>query len=959
MTRLSARLAPPLVALTLIGCPKQAPAPAASEGPTEIEVRKSPNDTREYRTFVLDNGMRVLLIHDEDTDMAAAAVDVHVGQFHDPEDRQGLSHFLEHMLFMGTEKYPDVDGYRKFITDHGGRSNAGTSQEHTTFHFSIEHSQLEPALDRFAEFFKAPKLDPEYVERERHAVNSEYSLKIKDEGRRNREVLRATSNPEHPFHKFSVGNLDTLEDTEDNPLWDDVKAHYEAEYSASRMAVGVIGREDLATLEQWVRDRFSEVPTNGKGATPATVPILRDEDRGVIVRIVPLVDRRTLQLQFPAPPRTEHFREHPVGAITSVLGHEGEGSLFAMLKSKGWIESLNAGGGGAEDHTMIQVSIGLTPDGYDHVDDIVDHVFQTVRLIERDGVEPWRFDEAAKIAELNFRFADESSPVSAARSARNLQTWPAEHVLDWWATYGEYDADLVHSYLATMRPENMRMVLIAPDQETDQVEPLYDVPYAVEKIDAETMESWWTSPIDEALALPEPNPFVAEDVTLLDAALDTGSPTTLDGPDGVTVWHHADVSFGVPEAYVRANLLAPAPAKDVESRVKNVVLGALVDDSLEEFAYLPKLAGLRFDASSSSRGFRLEVGGYDDKQMEVLERLTERVSEFEVDPERFAIEQARIVREWRNTVTARPMSQASWELGEILDPLDYDYLDGADLIEDLTVDDVQSWADGFLEGATIELLVHGNASSEDAIAIADHLAEVFVDDEPAERPTVEIRKIPETGELVRDVEIDHDDSTFIAQYQGRETSHDEHAKYRMLGQVLKTPFFTELRTEQQLGYLVHAYYTRNDVVPGLRFAIQSSSAGPVELEERVDEFVAAFHETLKAMPDEEYETIRAGLVADLEEKELRIGQRFSRYVGELSRGYTDFQSKEAIVEAVKQVDKQTLVDFYAERLLAEDAGRVIVRSFGKLHGEDDPHEPGCATTTCVTDQMRERFSRPY
>ena len=949
----------PLLLVALIGCAKQTPAPAASEGPTEIVVNKSPNDNRDYRTFEMDNGMKVLLIHDEDTDMAAAALDVHIGQFHDPMDRQGLTHFLEHMLFMGTEKYPDVDAYRKFITDHGGRSNAGTGAEHTTYHFSIDQEYLEPALDRFAQFFIAPKLDPEYVERERHAVHSEYSMKLKDEFRRNREVLRATSNPEHPYRKFSVGNLDTLEDTEDNPLWDDLKAHYDSEYTASRMAVGVIGRESLDTLEQWVRDRFGTVASNGKGPTPATVPILTDEQKGVKVLITPLEDSRTLQLHFPAPPRAEHFDKHPVGSFTGLLGHEGEGSLFALLKSKGWIETLSAGGGGAEDHTMIQVTITLTPDGLDHVNDIVDHVFQTVRLIEKEGLEAWRFEEDQRIAELNFRFADETSPVSAARSARNLQTYPAEHVLDWWATYGDWDEELTRSFLATVKPENMRMVIIAPGFASTETEPLYDVPYDVVELDPDWIETWNTSEIDPALKLPPRNPFIAEDVALLPTEQDTGKPSKIVDADGLAVWHHADVSYGVPEAFIKAELLAPAPSEDMRSQVKNVVLSALIDDSFEEFAYMPRLAGLRFDVGASNRGFNLRVSGYADKQQEVLERLTDRVANFAVDAERFELEQERIVRQWRNTVTARPMNQASWELNEILDPLDYDYLDGADLIEDLSAEEMQDWASFFLDGATAQVLVHGNTSADDAKAIGEHVAEVFVGDDQAERPTVEIRKLPQTGELFRDVEIDHDDSVFLAQYQGRDTSFDEHARYMMLGQVLKTPFFTELRTKQQLGYSVHAYFTRSDLVPGLRFAIQSSSAGPVELQKRVDTFVDDYLETLKGMSDEEYATIRDGLIAGLQKKELRLGERNGRYQGELSLGRTEFDSREQLVAAIENVDRASLIALYEERIAAEDAGRLIVRSFGKLHGEDDEYEPGCATTTCVTDQLEERFSRQY
>ena len=122
---------------------------------TAAELAKSPNDKRLYEALTLDNGLKVLLISDAKADEAAASLYVHIGQFSDPQDRQGLAHFLEHMLFMGTEKYPDVDDYRKFIKRHGGQSNAGTGQESTGYFFSIDHAHLEGALDRFSQFFIA------------------------------------------------------------------------------------------------------------------------------------------------------------------------------------------------------------------------------------------------------------------------------------------------------------------------------------------------------------------------------------------------------------------------------------------------------------------------------------------------------------------------------------------------------------------------------------------------------------------------------------------------------------------------------------------------------------------------------------------------------------------------------------------------------------------------------------
>lgn len=61
-------------------------------------------DDRTYRVIKLPNDLEALLIHDPDTDKAAAAMDVNVGAFSDAEDMPGMAHAVEHLLFMGTEK---------------------------------------------------------------------------------------------------------------------------------------------------------------------------------------------------------------------------------------------------------------------------------------------------------------------------------------------------------------------------------------------------------------------------------------------------------------------------------------------------------------------------------------------------------------------------------------------------------------------------------------------------------------------------------------------------------------------------------------------------------------------------------------------------------------------------------------------------------------------------------------
>ena len=99
---------------------------------------------------MLGNKLRCLLIQDDEADKSSAALNVHVGCALDPKPLYGVAHFLEHMLFMGTEKYPSENEYAEFISNNGGYNNAYTNLTDTNYHFEVSNDAFGEALDRFA-----------------------------------------------------------------------------------------------------------------------------------------------------------------------------------------------------------------------------------------------------------------------------------------------------------------------------------------------------------------------------------------------------------------------------------------------------------------------------------------------------------------------------------------------------------------------------------------------------------------------------------------------------------------------------------------------------------------------------------------------------------------------------------------------------------------------------------------
>ena len=299
------------------------------------DLLKSPGDSKAYRYLKLPNEMKVLLVSDPEIDKSAVSLDVHIGNSSDPDDWAGLAHFLEHMLFLGTRKYPDAGGYQTFIKTHGGSQNAYTSFDHSNYHFSIAPEYLEPALDRFSRFFIDPVFDSQFVDRERMVVHSEFEARKEDEGRRQWDARKRWLNPQHPASRFTVGTVDTLADRKDESARDRLIRFYRQHYSANVMTLAVIGREGLDQLEEWVVNMFGEVENRRAKIPVFTMPYAQRELIPARLDSVPEKQQYSMSFNFPVPSTFYEYDAKPLGYIAHLLGHEGTGIPASRAQGRG------------------------------------------------------------------------------------------------------------------------------------------------------------------------------------------------------------------------------------------------------------------------------------------------------------------------------------------------------------------------------------------------------------------------------------------------------------------------------------------------------------------------------------------------------------------------------------------------------------------------------------------------
>lgn len=237
-------------------------------------------DNKEYFLMESTTGFKILNIIDKDTDISAANMFVKVGSLHeeiylknlDSDVGKGLVHFLEHMLFIETEKYNidkyGLDYFQDFIGRYNGISNASTHNEFTQYYFTIHKSGLIKAIDIFLHFFIKPTFNPKYVEKEKNAVNNEYLKNIESDIWKMCDMLNIFSKKNHPYRNFTTGNYDTLTCIDNtNFILDSLHLIFNEFYIQSNMILVIYHNENIFINNPDILDTIGQIKVHPKYIT--------------------------------------------------------------------------------------------------------------------------------------------------------------------------------------------------------------------------------------------------------------------------------------------------------------------------------------------------------------------------------------------------------------------------------------------------------------------------------------------------------------------------------------------------------------------------------------------------------------------------------------------------------------------------------------------------------------------
>ncbi|CAK8543240.1 unnamed protein product [Lathyrus sativus] len=923
-------------------------------GKDNTEIAKARIDKRDYRRIVLRNSLQALLISDPDTDKCAASMSVGVGYFSDPVGLEGLAHFLEHMLFYASEKYPVEDSYSKYITEHGGSTNAFTSSENTNYFFDVNTDGFEEALDRFAQFFTKPLMSADATMREIKAVDSENQKNLLSDGWRMNQLQKHLTAEDHPYHKFSTGNWDTLEvrpkangiDTR-NEL---IKFHKE-NYSANLMHLVVYTNESLDKIQNLVEEKFQDIRNTNRDYFRTSSQPCKSDHLQIVVRTVPIKQGHKLRIVWPVTPEILHYLEGPSRYLAHLIGHEGEGSLYYILKKLGWATSLSAGESDLSlDFSFFKVVIDLTDAGHEHMQDIVGLLFKYIKLLQQSGVCKWIFEELSAVCETKFHYQDKIPPSDyVVNIASNMQYYPPKDWLVGSSLPSKFSPSVIQVVLDQLSPNNVRIFWESKSFEghTDKVEPWYGTAYSIEKITPSTIQGWVLSAPNENVHLPAPNKFIPTDLSLKIASEKVKFPVLLSRSSYSALWYKPDTLFSTPKAYVKINFNCPYAGNSPEAEILTHIFTQLLMDYLNDNAYYAQVAGLYYSISHTDGGFQVNLVGYNHKLRILLETIVEEIATFTVKTDRFSVIKETVTKEYQNLKYQQPYQQAMYYCSLILEDQTWPWVEQLEVLPALQAEDLAKFVPVMLSRTFLECYIAGNIESQEAEAMTAHIEDVlFKCSKPLCQPLFPSQHL--TNRVVKlesginyfypseCLNPNEENSALVHYIQVGRDDFKLNAKLQLFALVAKQPTFHQLRSVEQLGYIT-VLMQRNDCgVRGLQFIIQSTVKAPGGIQERVEAFLKTFETKLNEMTIEEFKSNVNALIDMKLEKHKNLREESTFFWREVNDGTLRFDRRDFEIEELRKLTLQELIDFFNEyvKVGAPRKRTLSVRVHGKLHSSE-------------------------
>lgn len=898
----------------------------------------------------LSNGLEAYLVSDPKTDKSGAVLSVNVGSWEEPREHPGLAHFLEHMLFMGTKKYPNESEYAHFITENGGSYNAFTSNIQTSYMFTVNNNAFPAALDRFSDFFVEPLFNPSGVARELQAIDQEYAKNLENDDVRLYYVDKGLSNPEHPYHGFQMGNSSTLSKVSQETL----KEWYRTHYSANLMHLIVYSAMPIDQLKDLVVNEFKNIPNTNRKPFRSDMPVFKESENHDLTYVEPVKNKRTLALIWELPSSIVDMRDSsPEKVICHILGHEGQESLLAQLKREGLAESISCGSIDLSTHNAeLVLEIGLTEVGLKNVNIVIERCFQELALLRETEMSRILFEEIHRMGLINYQYQSREDLFQALMKQsheivqEDLKTYPEQSQI-----VQKYDPNAIRTLANLLTPQRAHYYLMAPAALTgityDHHEKWLGANYAVKPIDNALLEKWSQAKPHPDITLPTPNRLIPQQLSLVTKAGATAQkeelliprPEILQNNEAGIVYFAQDTRYRVPQ--IRWFFEIKTPQVEMGNIPKTVLADLYVksvSEAMNGFTYLASLAGLNFKIQRNDYGISITVDGYSENADLLLDEIIKNLKNVKPTEEQFNVYRESLERKYQNFAKKLPLEQAAESLRSVIYKKYVTEKQKAAAVGRTTYEKFKEYIARLYDQTYIEAMLYGNMTQKQAIAVAAKIAQGLQGTPYAKgkQRLPEVIMLPEQyGPFYWELNTKAQGNAIVLAIEYPTFDFKLRAAQQVLMQAMNPTFFATLRTKQQTGYIVYSEGREIEKHLFNMFAVQSNTHNVHDLLARFELFLEGYLQELnEEVPVDKFELNKQTLLIALEQPPKSV-EEMGELLQKMAFEYKgDFDWIEKRIKGLKELTYPEFVNLANTNVGRNNKRRVAILLKGVIPEED-------------------------
>ncbi|KAI5184594.1 insulysin [Nematocida homosporus] len=851
-------------------------------------------DKYAYQVLKLDNGIRVLLSRSENADKAAVSLSVKAGGFSNPESLPGLAHFLEHMLFMGTETHPHENYYMDYIHSHNGSSNAYTDSEVTNYYFDIDAGYLKEAIHIFSGFFRCPLILASALEREVHAVDNEHSNNILSESWRRGHLRTLLSVPDTPLAKFQTGNLGTLSGATQADLF----AFWRAAYHPERMCLVVHGRETLEELEMYARTNFTDItaaPVDPdypalflppiSGATEG-IPYLpwRSEVLGKVVKYRPAIkmnsDQSTLSMMIVLPESITKYRKKTIEYLAMLIEGTGTSSFAAVLLLSGLATNVGTDINYNTINTSLNIRVDLTHDQPEQIRAIMTLLAQYLEMIANNHSTEI-YNMLAGIAKLEFDHQESEAPIThAEEAAYAMQYYPTEEFAKHAAIWEGLDEEDFNRTIQLAQDQSQWLLLYRTSDisqaESIIVDQIYGINYSIEDIpsvDAELQESLlsrleWSLPLAETVDIEAARQAVQpvqlghlpvniqtlpapEKVTIVSVEEDGYTAHFIQHPEYSSIKEaHVYLAF-----YTQAHLVSAKTYTAFIGHLKATKQIFITKYRIQLQASLGKLS------ITEDKGFiRMVFTGIPGLLEDLVHKFLAEYTQ--PNPTLFNLAKESAIAYFQTQIGQCPYKHVIAGLAKSRGYPVFSPTECLNHAQSLQLKDIFT-----ISTASIKMLVTGNISQPEFHRLVQSITTYITPSIQTFQPTPPESDvfIPIEDPLNRVVSVAHQVNSSSAD------AFKNIALAILITQIRSETFFDQVRTQDKFGYIVSMMSHTLFQTPYILCTVQSTKPYPT-IKERIDRFISETLQAIQNLSPENYQMHRTSAIASVTEEPLNLAQ---------------------------------------------------------------------------------------